>query len=63
MSFISKKYAKSDYKYSDVNNCKQKMNHIRYTDINNLHKSTMLLDLPIGAYRFENKKIQLKNTK
>ena len=63
MSFIARRYAKSDYKDSDVNNCKQKMNHIPYTDINKLYGSTMLFDLPIGDYRFENKKKQLKNTK
>ena len=45
------------------------MNHIRYAEINNLYGSTMLFDLPIGDYRFENKKTvkkiqnDLKNTK
>ena len=56
MSFISKRYAKSDYYDSNIENYKKRVNHIRYIDANNLYGSQMLFDLPIGGYMFRNKK-------
>ena len=69
MSFIATRKAKSDYKNSNVESCKKRMNHIRYIDGNNLYGSQMLFDLPTEDYRFENQafiqKIEkrLKNNK
>ena len=55
MSFIATRKAKSDYKDSNVENCKKRMTHIRYIDGNNLYGSQMLFDLPTDDYRFEDK--------
>ena len=69
MSFIATRNAKSDYTDSNIENCSEKMNHIRYIDGNNLYGSQMLFDLPTEDYRFENhafiQKIEkrLKNNK
>ena len=69
MSFIATRKAKSDYKNSNVENCKKRMTHIRYIDGNNLYGSQMLFDLPTEDYKFEDeifiKKIEkkLKNKK
>ena len=54
MSFIATRNAKSDYTDSNVENCREKMNHIRYIDGNNLYGSQMLFDLPTEDYKFEN---------
>ena len=56
MSFIGNRYAKSGYYDSNIENYKQKTNHIRYIDANNLYGSMMLFDMPIGDYKFENDK-------
>ena len=53
MSFIAKRYVKSDYSDSNIWNCKKKMTHIRYIDGNNLYGSQMLFDLPTEDYKFE----------
>ena len=42
MSFIATRNAKSDYTDSNVENCSEKMSHIRYIDGNNLYGSQML---------------------
>ena len=69
MSFIATRNAKSDYTDSNIENCNEKMNHIRYIDGNNLYGSQMLFDLPTEDYKFENQafiqKIEkrLKNNK
>ena len=55
MSFIATRMAKSDYINSNVENCKKRMNHIRYIDGNNLYGSQMLFDLPTEDYKFEDK--------
>ena len=55
MSFIANRRAKSDYTNSDVENCNERMTHIRYIDGNNLYGSQMLFDLPTGDYKLENK--------
>merc|ERR1712148_109277 len=52
-SFIATRKPKSDYKHSDVENCKKRMTHIRYIDGNNLYGSQMLFDLPTEDYKFE----------
>merc|ERR1711947_67536 len=54
MSFIATRNAKSDYTDSNIENCNEKMNHIRYIDGNNLYGSQMLFDLPTEDYKFEN---------
>ena len=54
MSFIATRNAKSDYTDSNIENCREKMNHIRYIDGNNLYGSQMLFDLPTEDYKFEN---------
>ena len=69
MSFIATRNAKSDYTDSNVENCREKMNHIRYIDGNDLYGSQMLFDLPIDDYKFEDKSFikkiekKLKNKK
>ena len=56
MSFIGNRYVKSGYYDSNIENYKQKTNHVRYIDANNLYGSMMLFDMPIGDYKFENYK-------
>ena len=56
MSFIGNRHAKSGYYNSNVKNYKQRTNHIRYIDANNLYGSMMLFNMPIGDYKFENDK-------
>ena len=69
MSFIATRNAKSDYTDSNIENCSEKVNHIRCIDGNNLYGSQMLFDLPTEDYKFENQafiqKIEkrLKNNK
>ena len=53
MSFITTRYAKSDYTNSTIENCQKQMTHIRYIDGNNLYGSQMLFNLPTEDYRFE----------
>merc|ERR1712074_473559 len=53
MSFIATRKAKSNYKNSNVENCKKRMTHMRYIDGNNLYGSQMLFDLPTENYKFE----------
>ena len=54
MSFIATRNAKSDYSDSSIENCREKMNHIRYIDGNNSYGSHMLFDLPTGDYKIDN---------
>ena len=54
MSFIATRNAKSDYTDSNIENCSEKMSHIKYIDGNNLFGSQMLFDLPTEDYKFEN---------
>ena len=56
MSFIGNRHAKSGYYDSNIENYKQRTNHIRYIDANNLYASIMLFDMPTGDYKFENDK-------
>ena len=54
MCFIATRNAKSDFTDSNIENCSEKMNHIRYIDGNNSYGSQMLFDLPTEDYKFEN---------
>ena len=60
MSFIATRKAKSDYKNSNVENCKKRMTHIRYIDGNNLYGSQMLFELPTEDYKFEDENFYKK---
>ena len=46
MSCIATRNEKSDYAASNMENCSEKMNHIRYIDGNNLYGSLKMFDLP-----------------
>lgn len=69
MPFIATRNVKSDFTDSNTENCREKMNHIRYIDGNNLFGCQMLFALPTEDYKFENQafiqKIEerLKNSK
>ena len=56
MSFITTRRVKSDYIDSNVENCRKRMDHIRYIDGNNFYGSQMLFNLPTEDYRFEDTK-------
>ena len=56
MTFIRNRHAKSGHYDSNIENYKQKTNHIRYIDAINLYGSMMLFDMPVGDYKFENYK-------
>ena len=55
MCFIATRKAKSDYRNSNVGNCKKWMTHIRDIDRNNVYGSQMPFGLTTDDYRFEDK--------
>ena len=60
MPFIAIRSATSDYTESYLENCSEKMNHIRYIVGNHLYASQMLFDLPTEDYKSKNQAFIIK---
>ena len=62
VSYICKRYAKANNKYTNDYNPKEPSNYITYLDVNNLYGWGMSQDLPTGGFKWiSNKNIDLAN--